>query len=223
MKAMMSILALDTSTDYLTLAVTRGGRTAARLHRKAPRSHSTLLMSAIDTVLRKARLKLADLDGIAVGVGPGSFTGLRIGVATVKGLAYVTGVPVAAVPTFDAIARNAGKAAGTVCVVLDARKGKVYGAFYEPDGRGGMKRLSPYLLVPLEELLKIGKKYGNLYFIGDYAARIPGAAVAAADWHPRAGAIAALGLEALAKKKTVSPEKLEPMYIYSRECDITGR
>ena len=223
----MKLLSLDTSTEYLTLAISDGAKIIGRMHKSAPRNHSSLLMPMIERLLKKARLKLEDLDGLCIGVGPGSFTGLRIGVATVKGLAFVTGKSIVAVPTFDAIAANAGRMRGIICVVLDARKNKVYGCFYKSDGKGGVKRLSPYLLVGADELLKKCEKYGTLYFLGDYADRIAGlyprGMIATAKWHPRADAIAALGLELFRKKKFVSAQKLEPMYIYSHECDITGR
>lgn len=223
----MKLLALDTSTEYLALAVTDGGKVLGRLHKRAPRNHSRLLVPMIDKLLKKSHLKLRELDGFCIGVGPGSFTGLRIGVATVKGLAFATGLPVMAVPTFDAIARNAGRLCGVICTILDARKNKVYGSFYRSDGKDGVRRISPYLLLPADELLEKCEKYDTLYFLGDYADRItrlyPRATVATAKWHPRADEIAALGLELFLKKKFVSAERLEPMYIYSRECDITGR
>jgi tRNA threonylcarbamoyladenosine biosynthesis protein TsaB len=223
----MRLLAIDTSTEYLTLAVTDGAEVRARLHRKAPRSHSSLLVPMIDAVLRKARLRLKDIDGFCVGVGPGSFTGLRIGVATVKALAAATGRPIAAVPTFDAIARNAKKSGGAVCVVLDARKNKVYGAVYSADAAGGLDRVTDYMLLPAGELLKVCEKYDNLYYIGDYAGRMRDmcarAGIVTGRWHPQARDIAALGLEMLRKKKATGAESLEPMYIYSKECDITGK
>ena len=223
----MKLLTLDTSTEYLVLAVTDGAKVLSRMHRKAPRSHSSLLVPMIERLLKKARLKLKALDGFCIGVGPGSFTGLRIGVATVKGLAFVTGLPVVAVPTFDAIARNAGRFRGIICVILDARKNKVYGCFYRSNGKGAIKRISPYLLLPASRLLKKCEKYGTLCFLGDYADRItqlyPRGTVATAKWQPRADSLAVLGLELFRKKKFASAEKLEPMYIYSLECDITGR
>jgi tRNA threonylcarbamoyladenosine biosynthesis protein TsaB len=222
----MKLLAIDTSTDYLTLAVTDGARVLARMHRKAPRSHSSLLVPMVGRALGLSRLAIKDIDAFCVGAGPGSFTGLRIGVATVKGFSYVTRKPIAAVPTFDAIAMNARKVAGTICVALDARKTKVYGALYRSDGKGRVKRISRYLLVSEEELLKNCAGYDNLYFTGDYAARIAARAARGTDlgprWHPRAEAIARIGADMIAKGRTVTPEGLEPMYLYSRECDITG-
>ena len=223
----MKTLARDTSTDYLTICVSDGAGILARLHRKAPRSHSSLLVPMIDRVLKKARLGIRDIDLFCMGVGPGSFTGLRIGAATVKGFAYVLGRDIAAVPTFDAIAMNAKRQSGVICVVLDARKGKVYASFYRSDARGQVDRISPYLLITAEELLKKCGSYDNLYFMGDYAHRLsplpPGASVCGPRWHPRADRIAEIGRRMASNGECVTAEKLEPMYLYSRECDITGK
>ena len=87
-------------------------------------------MVAIDGVLRSARPELSDVDAFAVALGPGSFTGLRIGLSTVKGLAFATGRPVAGVPTLDALAWSLPFCAHPVCPVLDARKNEVYAAVY---------------------------------------------------------------------------------------------
>lgn len=222
----MKLLAIDTSTDYLSVAVLDGATTLARTHRKVPRSHSSLLMPTIDACIRKARLKLADIDGYIVSAGPGSFTGLRIGVTTVKGLAFATARPIAAVPTLDAIAGNARKKCGILCTVLDARKGKVYACIYRSDG-SAITRLSKYLLLPLQDLLARLGKYENVRFLGDFAERassvLPGSSVATNAWHPKPETVGRLGLEYFRKRKFVSVEDLEPLYLYSSECDITGK
>lgn len=223
----MKILAIDTSTDYLTLAVTDGDKVLARLHRKAARRHSSLLVPMIEGLMKRSRLRLGDLGAICIGVGPGSFTGLRIGVTTVKGLSYISGKPVVAVPTFDAIARNARRLKGVICVVLDARKGKVYSAIYRSDGKGTVSRISRYLLLAPDELLQKCSVYDNLYFTGDYAERFAalpaGARSMGPRWHPRAVSIAEIGARLATEGRFTTAEKLEPMYLYSRECDITGR
>jgi tRNA threonylcarbamoyl adenosine modification protein YeaZ len=212
----MKLLAIDTSTDYLSIAVTDGAATLARCHTKADRRHSILLVPTIARLLKKARLKIKDMGCFAVSVGPGSFTGLRIGVTVVKGFAYALKKPIVAVPTLDCIAENAKKENGVICPVLDARKGKVYACIYRSDGKK-LKRLSRYLLLPYEELLKKLKRYDKVVFLGD--AGNPGFK----NWRPRAEVVARLGAELLKQKKTVKAKDLEPMYIYSRECDITGR
>ena len=222
----MKLLAIDTSTDYLSLAVMDGEKVVARIHKKAPRSHSSLLVPMIDRILTKARLKLRSLDGFILSAGPGSFTGLRIGVATVKGLAYSLGKPVVTVPTLDAIAENGRKFCGIICPVLDARKNKVYACLYRADGKS-VKRISKFLLVSAEDLLKRLAKYDKVFFLGDFAEKIagalPGAKIATASWYPRPEVVGKLGLEYFRKKKFVRVEDLEPLYLYSRECDITGK
>lgn len=217
----MNTLAFDTSTEYLTVAVVRDGRPACGYHRRAGRNHSRLLVPAISRLIKRAGLRIGKIEALAVGVGPGSFTGLRIGAAVAKGLGYCGNVPIAPVPTFDAIAANFRCAPGVICVVLDARKNKVYGCFYRSDGKKAV-RLSKYMLLPAAELLKMSERYDRVLFAGDGAAILGKDGYGSRPWHPRATMIAELGLALLRKNKSVKPGDLEPMYLYSRECDITG-
>jgi len=114
-------------------------------------THSERLLAAVDRVLADARWTPRDLEGLAVSIGPGSFTGLRIGVSTVKGLGWALGLPIAAVPTLDAMAATVPWAALPVCPVLDARRGEVYASLYRRDG-AGLRREWEYLALPPAEL-----------------------------------------------------------------------
>jgi tRNA threonylcarbamoyladenosine biosynthesis protein TsaB len=176
----------------------------------------------IDKVLKRSRLKLKDIDAFCISVGPGSFTGLRIGVAVVKGLAYALKKRIVTVPTLDAIAYNAKAGKGVVCPVLDARKGKVYAALYRSDGKK-LKRISAHLLVPAQDVMKRAARYKEVSFLGDALALMGMKDIKAPDWHPRPDVIAMLGRERYMRKEFVSAEDLEPLYLYSRECDITGK
>lgn len=216
----MKILSIDTSTDYLSIAITDGAKVLARYHRPSHRNHSRLLVPTISNLVRKVRLKMKDIDGFCVSIGPGSFTGLRIGVVTIKGLAYALNKPIVTVPTLDVIAHNANFFKGVVVPVLDAKKKKVYACLYKSDG-AKLKKISKYLLIPAEDLLKMTAKYDKVLFLGD-AVLLVGAGEKIKNWHPRADVAAGLALEGFRKKKIVSPENLEPMYIYSMECDIKG-
>ena len=222
----MILLAIDTSTDYLSLAVMNGEKSISRIHKNAPRSHSSLLLPMIDRILKRSKTAMKDIDGFCLSIGPGSFTGLRIGVATVKGLALIMKKPVAAVPTLDAIAENAGRSRGIICPVLNARKGKVYARVYRSDGKR-VKGISKALLVSMEELIGKLEKFNNVIFIGDYAEKcaelLPGSGVAPVRWQPKPETVGSIGAEYFRKKRFVSAEDLEPLYIYSKECDITGR
>lgn len=213
----MVLLAIDTSTDYLSLAILKDGRLAAKFHKKAHRRHSILLVPMIDKLLKKAKLKIKEIDCFAISVGPGSFTGLRIGVTVVKGLAYALKKKIVAVPTLDVIADNAKSFKGVICPVLDARKNKVYACLYKSDGKT-VKKISKYLLLPLEELLKQLSEYDKVTLLGD-----TGNNNFSKDWHPKAEVVARLGAEYHKDKKFVKAEDLEPLYLYSHECDITGR
>lgn len=225
----MTILAIDTSTDYLSLAILKDGRIAAKFHKRAHRRHSILLVPMIGKLLKKARLKVKDIDCFAISVGPGSFTGLRIGVTVVKGLAYALKRRIVAVPTLDAIADNAKSFKGLICPVLDARKNKVYACIYKSDGKT-LKKISKYLLLPAADLLKKIKAMGyNVLFLGDAIGQIFAGDIERApkiwgkNWHPKAEVVARLGAEDFKDKKFVKPKDLEPMYLYSKECDITGK
>ncbi len=223
----MRLLAIDTSTDYLSLAVVDGERAIARIHKSAPRSHSSLLMPMIEKILKRSKTGLKDLDGFCLSIGPGSFTGLRIGASTIKGLAFVTGKPIVAVPTLDAIAEGGKKFCGIICTVLDARKGKVYASVYTSDAKGVVKRISKALLVPIDELLKKLEGYDKVLFLGDYAEKaaglLTGGIISPRPWQPKPEVVGALGAKYFKKRKFVKVEDLEPLYIYSKECDITGR
>lgn len=217
----MIILAIDTSTDYLSLAISKGEKILARFHRKSNMRHSILLVPMIDDLLKKARIGLEDIDCFAISIGPGSFTGLRIGVTVVKGLAYALKKPIVAVPTLDVIAWNAVKFKGIICPVLDARKNKIYSCIYKSDGKFP-KRMTGYLLLPATDLLKKISKYDKVLFLGDTIPR-PGLGILHKDWHPKAEIVARIGLEYFKNRRFAKPEDLEPMYLYSRECDVTGK
>jgi len=215
----MKILSIDTSTDYLSIAIMDGRKILAGYHRPSHRNHSRLLVPTIAKLIKRSGFR--SIDCFCVSIGPGSFTGLRIGVVTVKGLAYALNKPIVTVPTLDVIARNAKSFKGIVCPVLDAKKNKVYACLYKSDGVT-FKKVSKYLLIPVESLLKMTAKYDKVLFLGD-GVKLVGVEEKIKNWHPRADVAAVLALESINKKKFVTPEKLEPMYIYSRECNITGK
>jgi tRNA threonylcarbamoyladenosine biosynthesis protein TsaB len=126
----MKILAVDTATNSCSVAATDDGKLAAELTLNKDETHSKHLMGLIHSVLENAGFSVADLDGLAVTVGPGSFTGLRIGISTIKGLAHALGKPVVGVSTLEALALQCGQTPHLICPLLDARKGEVYAATY---------------------------------------------------------------------------------------------
>ncbi len=131
----MILLAIDTSTEYCSLALERGGAVFTR-HVRAGNTHSEIALRLLDELLAEAGIAFGTVEGIAYGEGPGSFTGLRIGSGIVQGLALSRGLPVAGVSTLEALAEAAHMADGSTRVIacLDARMGEVYHAAYVRQG-----------------------------------------------------------------------------------------
>jgi tRNA threonylcarbamoyladenosine biosynthesis protein TsaB len=126
----MKILALDTATQSCSVAIVDDGSLLAELTRANSKTHSRHLLNLINTICRIADLKAEDLDGFAVTIGPGSFTGLRIGISTIKGLAFSLGKPVVGVSSLEALAWQCAQSAYLICPLLDARKKEVYACRY---------------------------------------------------------------------------------------------
>jgi tRNA threonylcarbamoyladenosine biosynthesis protein TsaB len=223
----MVILGIETATKTGGVAILseRGVLAAYTLNIEA--THSERLMLTVDRVLSDTGRGLADIDGFAVSVGPGSFTGLRIGVSTVKGLAFATGKPVAAVPTLRALAGNLPWSRYPVCPLLDARKNEVYAAIYRSEA-GMPVPVMAERTVALRELaggifeqtVFIGE--GALLYreelrslLGDLALFAPLSAMV-----PSAASVAELGRIMLREGMQVEPERLTPIYIRRPEAEI---
>ncbi len=147
----MKILGIDTSTPIGSVALLDGENIVAEHTLNIVQAHSSRLMPAIDTVLKWGEITPNDLDGCVVGVGPGSFTGIRIGVATAKSLCYAVDKPIVGVSTLEAIAYNLRWTDGIVCPILDARRHEIYGSVFH----GGVKwqRLTDDLCLPIDAFL----------------------------------------------------------------------
>lgn len=166
----MKALAVDTSTAAAGIAVVDEKGLLAEFLIKDLKTHSQKLVPMLKELLDSLRLTPADIDIYAAVTGPGSFTGLRIGVTTVKALAYALKKPVAGVPSLDALA-NAAVAAGDaiICPIMDARNNQVYTAVYKQQN-GIMTNLSGYMGLHVSELVKLlEEKYEkmNVLFTGD--------------------------------------------------------
>lgn len=138
----MKLLAVETATSWQSVALLDGGEVVARFDEDAAGSHAKRLVPAIDRLLRAGGWRLESLEGLAVSIGPGSFTGLRVGLATMMGLRSVTGLPLAAVPTLEGMAWNLRAADLPLCPVLKSRAGEVYWATYRWTDAGVLERLA---------------------------------------------------------------------------------
>ncbi len=162
----MNILAVDTSTALLGIGL-KTEQAYFEINQDIGLHHTENLLVEIDTLLRKARTACNELDLIVVSKGPGSFTGLRIGMAAAKGIAFGTSAPIISVPGLDVSAYGKSFYRGTVCPVIDARKRRVYTAFYS----SGVRQ-SDYLDVTPEELLTLCRKYEKVLLTGPFAGEL---------------------------------------------------
>ena len=147
----MKILGIDTSTPIGSVALIDDGNIVAEHTLNIIHAHSSRLMPAIDTVLKWGEITPNTLDGCAVGIGPGSFTGIRIGVATAKSLCYAVDKPIVGVSTLEAIAYNLRWTDGFVCPILDARRNEIYGGIFH--GGAKWQRFTDDLCLPIDAFL----------------------------------------------------------------------
>jgi tRNA threonylcarbamoyladenosine biosynthesis protein TsaB len=227
----VKLLAVETSTLMGAAALLEDDTVVAECRLNIAVTHSERLLAAVDHLLEAARWQLADVEGLAVAIGPGSFTGLRIGVSTMKSLAYATGTPLCGVPTLDALAWSLPFAAYPVCPMLDAKKGEVYAALYRTR-EGRVERLWDYRALAPEALAEeLGREdLGPVVFLGDGVApaapvlsRALGAAARfAPPAHrlPSAATVAELGRGALLRGEAADPATLVPLYLRRSEAEL---
>jgi len=224
------VLAIETATRQLGVAVLDGERLAASYELLADYPqypHATELPDAVTRVLKAARTTLEQLDAIVVDIGPGSFTGLRIGLAFAKALAFPAKKTVIGVPSLDVLAAGLPFATRLVCPVLDAKQKNVYAALYRLEG-AQVRKQGDYLLSPVDEVLALINE--PTIFLGDgcalYRDRMTQrlgerASFAALElWLPRAATLARLGRQRLSQGQRDDPASLVPMYLYPQTCSI---
>ena len=166
----MKILALETSAVTASAAVTEDEKLLAQSFQDSGLTHSATLMPMVSDLLKNTGLVLRDMDVIAVAVGPGSFTGVRIGVAAAKGLAWAEDKPCAPCATLESMAWQCAHVEGEICAVMDARRKQVYNARFLARA-GVLTRLSEDRAISVEELTEEIKKSGNTQIlVGDGAA-----------------------------------------------------
>ncbi|MDD5746615.1 MAG: tRNA (adenosine(37)-N6)-threonylcarbamoyltransferase complex dimerization subunit type 1 TsaB [Candidatus Omnitrophica bacterium] len=226
----MHSLIVDTSGQNLCVAVADNEWVICRYNRPQDRQHGRLLIPTIDAVLRKSGYALADIDCCGVNIGPGSFTGLRIGVATLKGLCLASGKPLIGFSSLDALALRVQEQARLICPVIDAKRQQVYSALFYSAGND-IRRKGTYFLGPVDVLLK--KISGDVIFTGDairlYREQLrtgSGGRVEFAPercWSPDPHSLAKLVYGRWKKKTFISAEKIEPLYLYKNTCTVVRK
>ena len=165
----MKILAFETSAKAASVALTENGKLLGESYQNTGLTHSQTLMVMAEDLLKSCNLSVQDVDAVAVAAGPGSFTGIRIGVAAAKGFAWGGELPCYGVSTLEAMARNLGVYQGYVVPAMDARRSQVYTAIFHAE-KGILTRLEEDMAISLQELAeKIKNFQENVFLVGDGA------------------------------------------------------
>ncbi len=223
----MHILGIDTCCMAATSAVIADDRLVAQVVQNNNKTHSQSIMPMIDFMLTQTELSINDIDGFAVSVGPGSFTGVRIGVATIKALAHPFNKPCIPVSTLEALAYNVVPFDGIICPILDARRNQVYTASFLNDTKN---RLREDRALSVEELIaELKETDKNIIFVGDgigaYGDEIKSALGDKAIFASRslrmnlASSVAEIGYEKMLNNETCSYADLKPTYLRMSQAE----
>jgi len=223
------VLGIDTATLVCSAAIVEPGRVVAELTVHTRRTHSERLMPTIKKLIDDAEMTPQDLGGIAVSIGPGSFTGLRIGIATAKSMAFALGIPVIGVPTLDALAAQFPYSERFIYPILDAQKGRVYTAQYDTS-RGDPRRLSDYGVMDIDALISLVTSTGRpsvvIGEVVDFSEQLQGIdpailqIAAPLNRMPRGASSGQLGLQQLINGEGQDPQTLLPLYIRRSEAEV---
>ena len=223
----MRVLAIDTATEACGVAVVVDDLVELELALAHGRTHARFLMPAVESALSLAGISLADIDGFVVAQGPGSFTGLRIGISTAKGFALATGKPLAGVSSLEVLAHQVMAGAGMICPIIDARRKQVYWSLYRSDGTALVAE-APETVGPVGDILRSAKEaclcVGNGALL--YQKRLreaPGGnfTVAAETQHAlRAGVLGKIGCRNLKAGSGNDLHSFAPVYIRKSDAEI---
>lgn len=225
----MKVLAFDSSGLVASVALVTESELIAEYTVNYKKTHSQTLMPMLDEIKKTANIDLKDIDGIAIAKGPGSFTGLRIGAATVKGLGMVLNKPIIPVPTLDGLAYNLYKAKGIICPLMDARRNQVYTGLYKWDNDEFVV-ISQQKVVEIEEIAKeINVVSEEVIFLGDGVQvfkdqfkdliEVPYSFAPAHLSKQRAGAIGALAIDYLKSGIVVDADDFAPTYLRKSQAE----
>lgn len=225
----MKVLAIDSSSVVAGVAILDGEQLLYEVYHHHKRNHSEIIMPLVEEALLSSDLMPESIALFAVSGGPGSFTGLRIGVSTIKGLAQAVEKPVVAVPTLDALAWNVANTDAIVCPIMDARRAQVYTSVYSWQGEDCV-RLMPYSALHIEELITHLNSYKKtVTFVGDGAPvyrslleeRMGKQAVFVPPYltYQRASVIAHIGQKEAKAGNAIHYKDLKPFYLRQSQAE----
>lgn len=223
----MLILGIETSTPVSSVAIGSEQGLVAGMFLARGRGHTEFLVPAVRTLCEQSGVRLRSLAGVAVGIGPGLFTGMRVGVATAKTLAQALGIPIVGIPSLDLLAYSVRYSSRLICACVDAKRGEVFSAFYR-QVPGGVQRESEYTAWPPDRLAgEIAAGAKEVLFVGNgalaYRDRLSAERAefaSAASACPRADALIELALPRFAREDFDSLFQLEPLYVRKSDAEI---
>lgn len=221
----MIVLGIETSTPVSSVALASEQGAIASMTLARGRGHAEFVAPAVQYICDQSGIDLSKVSGITVGLGPGLFTGMRVGIATAKSLAQVLGVPVVGIPSLDLLAFEVRHTSRVICAVIDARRGEVFSGFYR-QVPGGVQRISEYHVESPQRLaMEVDYKGGDVLFVGNgaylYREILPSARSEFASFSrafPSASALVELALPRFIREQTDSLHDLEPLYL--RKADV---
>jgi len=225
----MRILAVDTSASVASVAVIEDGTILGEYSINNKKTHSQKLLPMINELLRNLELNIGNIDYFAASSGPGSFTGLRIGITTIKTLAYSVNKQVIAVPTLDALANNISPTEALICPIMDARNNQVYTALYASEN-GITKNITEYMGIHVTDLCDIiNGKNKKVIFLGDSVSihknllkdklQVPCDFVSASSLLQRGASVAEVAMKMLMESKQQSSFDMVPFYLRKSQAE----
>lgn len=230
----MKIIGIESSSLVASAAVWEDGKLLAEYTVDHKKTHSQTLLPMLEEICRMTECGMQTVDAVAVSAGPGSFTGLRIGAATAKGIGHALGIPLIAVPTLDAQAFGLFGVRDLICPIMDAKRGQVYTGVYRFDEEDRLVILKPSCAMDFGELAaELAATGEKVYFLGDgvpvFKAKAEEVLGDKARFAPagqdrqRAANVAALGALMLAEGKTVTAAEFAPQYYRESQAERVKR
>ncbi|MCX5702396.1 MAG: tRNA (adenosine(37)-N6)-threonylcarbamoyltransferase complex dimerization subunit type 1 TsaB [Candidatus Omnitrophica bacterium] len=221
----MKILGIDTSTNFFSLGIYDNGK-IYEYNLEVLTRLSSLLTPTIKRVLDALGWRVKDMDYFACGIGPGSFTGIRLGLSAIKGLSWSLNKPVVGISSLDILAKNIFFDKRPVVTAVDAKRNLIYCSAFETKNNN-FKRIKPYMLLTINEFCK--KIADNSIITGDALSlhkeviikSLKGVTILDKDyWYPKGHNIISLALDRIRDKELDNPFDVKPIYLYPKECQI---
>ncbi|MGL4741125.1 MAG: tRNA (adenosine(37)-N6)-threonylcarbamoyltransferase complex dimerization subunit type 1 TsaB [Sarcina sp.] len=224
----MLILCVDSSSTTATCALVNENQILAEINLNSKREHSAIVMDLIDELLQSYKLSIKDVDVFAISEGPGSFTGLRIGMASIKGLAFGTNKPCISISTLDTLAYNAIMFDGIICPIIDALRDNVYSNLYKVEN-GALISISEASCIAITDLIaELKNKKEKIIFVGDGVAKhkerikedLPNAVFAPLNaLYPKASSLGEIAIKKMANGETCTPNDFNPIYLKKTQAE----